>query len=107
MKVEGIVFTIEEGLLRSVYRVFGLGRELRLLFQPRADTEHLCVALASMTSKYLREVLMLEFNSFWKEHVPDLKPTAGYPGDAARFFQAIRPMLDKLGLNEDCIWRRK
>lgn len=104
---DGIVFTLQEGLARSAYRVHGLGRAVQLTFQPRADSEHLCVALASMASKYLREVLMLEFNRFWQEHVADLKATAGYPGDAARFFQAIRQAVEKLGLHEDCVWRRK
>jgi ribonuclease HII len=104
---DGVVFTVQEGLARSAYHVHGLEREARLLFQPRADGEHFCVALASMTSKYLREVLMLEFNRFWREHLPDLKPTAGYPGDAARFLQAIRQTIEKLGLREECIWRRK
>jgi hypothetical protein len=104
---DGVVFTIRESMACSVYQVRALGREVRLTFQPRADAEHLCVALASMASKYLREVLMLEFNRFWQEHLPDLKPTAGYPGDAARFFQAIRPTIAKLGLREESLWRRK
>jgi ribonuclease HII len=104
---DGLVLTVQEGLAGSAYRVHGLGREVRLTFQPRADAEHLCVALASMMSKYLREVLMLEFNRFWQEHVRDLKPTAGYPGDAARFLQAIRQTIETLGLREECIWRRK
>ena len=69
-----------------------------LTIQPRADTEHFCVALASMASKYLRELLMLEFNRFWQSHVADLKPTAGYPGDAARFHEAIRPAARHSGL---------
>jgi ribonuclease HII len=104
---DSVVFTQQEGMSRSVYRVHGLGREVRLTFQPRADAEHFCVALASMTSKYLREVLMLEFNRFWQQHVPDLRPTAGYPSDAARFLQAIRPAIEKLGLREETLWRRK
>ncbi|MHB1425286.1 MAG: hypothetical protein ACYC3I_19120 [Gemmataceae bacterium] len=104
---EGIVFTERESMACSAYRVHNLDREIRLVFQPRADGEHPCVALASMASKYLREVLMLEFNRFWQEHVSDLKPTAGYPGDAARFFQAIRPTIVKLGLAESSLWRRK
>jgi ribonuclease HII len=104
---EGMVWVERESMACSAYRVHGLGREMRLTFQPRADAEHFCVALASMTSKYLREVLMLEFNRFWQQHVPNLKPTAGYPGDAARFFQAIRQTIEKLGLSEESIWRRK
>jgi ribonuclease HII len=104
---DGAVLTGQESMALSVYRIHGLGREVRLTFQPRADAAHLCVALASMTSKYLREVLMLEFNRFWQEHVPDLRPTAGYPGDAARFLNAIRTAIEKLELREEALWRRK
>ncbi len=104
---KGNVLTERESMANSTYRVQGLGRPLRLTFQPRADAEHLCVALASMASKYLRELLMLEFNRFWREHVPDLKPTAGYPVDAVRFLHAIRPTLAQLGLSEQSVWRRK
>ena len=53
------------------------GRDVFVTFQPRADSEHFCVALASMASKYLRELFMLEFNRFWQEKVPGLAPTAG------------------------------
>ncbi len=104
---DGLVIAEEENLERSVYRVLGLERAVHLTFQPRAEAAHFCVALASMVSKYVREVLMLEFNRFWRAHVPDLKPTAGYPGDAARYFAAIRPLLADLGLTEDAVWRRK
>jgi ribonuclease HII len=102
-----VVRTGQESLAVSTYEIHGLGREVRLTFQPHAEAEHFCVALASMTSKYLRELLMLEFNRFWAEHVADLKPTAGYPGDAARFLRAIRPALAKLGIREEMLWRRK
>jgi hypothetical protein len=104
---DGILTIEQESRACSAYRIHGLGRSMRLLFQPHAEGEYFCVALASMTSKYLREVLMLEFNRFWQEHVSDLKPTAGYPGDAARFLRAIRPALAKLGLCEALLWRRK
>lgn len=104
---DGVVLCEGESMERSVYRIHGLQREMRLTFQPRADAEHFCVALASMTSKYLRELLMLEFNRFWREHIADLRATAGYPGDAARFLNDIRPAMVKLGLGEEAIWRRK
>jgi ribonuclease HII len=104
---EGMVVAQEEGRERSVYQVLGVQRPIRLTFQPRADVEHFCVALASMLSKYLREVLMLEFNRFWQQHVPGLKATAGYPGDAARFLQQIRPAAFSLGITETSLWRRR
>jgi len=104
---ESLVLAHEEGMARSVYSVHGLGREVRMAFQPRADAEHFCVALASMVSKYLRELLMLEFNEFWMEKVDGLKATAGYPGDAARFFEAILPVIKRLGIARETIWRRR
>jgi ribonuclease HII len=103
----GVVFAVEEGMARSSYVVHGLGRELRVTFQPRADAEHFCVALASMASKYVREMCMREFNRFWLDHVPGLKPTAGYPVDASRFWKAIQPAATKLGLSATQVWRRK
>jgi hypothetical protein len=104
---EGMVLAREEGRERSVYRWVGGPREMCFTFTPRADVAHLCVALASMVSKYLREMLMAEFNRYWQTHVPDLKPTAGYPGDALRYFEAIRPHLNQLGIDERSVWRRK
>jgi hypothetical protein len=104
---DGMVIAQQEGAARSAYRFLGVSPEVHVTFQPRADAEHFCVALASMASKYLRELLMLEFNRFWLSHVPGLKPTAGYPGDAVRYLASIRPALEKLGVAEDAIWRRK
>jgi hypothetical protein len=104
---EGFVLAREEGALRSIYDVIGLARPVRVIFEPRADAAHLCVALASMFSKYLRELLMLEFNGFWNQHVPGLKPTAGYPGDARRFFAAIQPVASRLGIVDKSLWRNR
>jgi ribonuclease HII len=104
---EGSVFAEEEGAKRSAYRVRGLDREVRLAFQPRADGEFLAVALASAVSKYLREMLMHEFNGFWMRQVPGLEPTAGYPGDAARYFRAIEPAMERLGIARERVWRHK
>jgi ribonuclease HII len=103
----GFVVADEESTARSRYHVLGLPRAVRVTLQPRADGEHFCVALASMISKYLRELLMLEFNRFWLAQVPGLKPTAGYPADAPRFWAAIRPAAEKLGLPETAVWRQR
>lgn len=104
---EGMVVAHDEGMNRSIYSAWGLNRPMRFTFQPRADAEHFCVALASMVSKYIRELLMLEFNSFWRSHLPDLEPTAGYPGDSARFFKKIKPVAKRLGISKEAIWRRR
>lgn len=63
-----------------------------------ADRHHLPVALASMVAKYTRELMMIAFNNWWRRQSPDLKPTAGYYGDAARFLRDIRPLLPQTGL---------
>ncbi len=104
---EGMVIVRQEGALRSHYEVVGASRPIHITIQPRADVEHFGVALASMASKYLRELFMLEFNRFWQTHIPGLTPTAGYPNDATRFLNSIRPTLKKLEMDESLLWRRK
>jgi len=64
------------------------------------------VALASMVAKYLRELMMLAFNRFWSARVPGLAPTAGYPLDARRWWDAAAAAIEAAGLPRDAIWRR-
>lgn len=103
----GWVVSLVEGNAESRYRVDGLDREVTVVFHPRADADCVSVALASMLAKYLREVCMRQFNRYWATHVPGLKPTAGYPVDAKRFYEAIRPAMERLGLAEAAVWRVK
>jgi ribonuclease HII len=102
---EGAVLTCEEGRRRSVYEVFGLGRPWRVTIEPAADTQHFPVAFASILAKFLRETLMGEFNRFWREKLPGLQPTAGYPVDAARFWSEIEPLAAELGMERATLWR--
>jgi hypothetical protein len=104
---DGWVVAEREGPEICSYRVIGMAREVRLVFQPRADGTHLTVALASMVSKYVREVCMRQFNGYWEKHVPGIKPTAGYPGDAARFMTQIRAKVKAMGFDESAVWRAK
>ena len=85
----------------------GLDRPVTAVFRPRADAGGGPVAVASMLAKYLREVCMRQFNRYWAGHVPGLKPTAGYPVDAKRFYADIRPAMAKLGVAEAAVWRVK
>ncbi len=95
-----------EGRQESVYR-FG-PNERRVEFRFRAKAERfLPAALASMASKYLRELAMQAFNEFWCSLVPGLAPTAGYPQDARRFKTAIAPAQRELGIDDDILWRVK
>ncbi len=97
-----MIFRLEEGMHLSRYKVGS--SEIR--FQPKGE-EHLPVALASMVSKYLRELSMVLFNKYWKGHVPDLKPTQGYPVDAKRFRGEIAAVQAELGLEDDLLWRER
>ncbi|MCC7475505.1 MAG: hypothetical protein IT425_08925 [Pirellulales bacterium] len=62
-------------------------------------------AIASMTAKYLRELAMEAFNTFWKAHLPHLRPTAGYPLDARRFRAEIESTRRKLNIDLHALWR--
>ena len=64
-------------------------------------------ALSSMVSKYLRELSMLQFNRFWRHHLPEIRPTAGYPVDARRFKHEIAAKQTELGIADDEVWRKK
>jgi ribonuclease HII len=96
------VFRMEEGRERSRYR---MGR-IEFCFRTRAE-ELLPVALSSMVSKYLREVLMHQFNEFWAQHVPGLKPTQGYPVDAKRFRDDIAKAIRVLEVDDSHLWRNR
>ncbi|MCA9192074.1 MAG: hypothetical protein KDB03_09935 [Planctomycetales bacterium] len=64
-------------------------------------------ALASMCAKYVRERIMECFNRFWNQHLPEIRPTAGYPVDAKRFRQEIEQKAVELGLPLDSWWRSR
>ena len=96
------VFRMEESRQLSRYRL----NSFEFRFQPRAE-EFLPVATASMVSKYVREIAMLEFNQFWKNWRPGLKRTMGYPVDAARFLEDIRDLLGPLKIDLDAVWRSR
>lgn len=64
-------------------------------------------ALASMTAKYLRELSMRAFNEFWAAHIPEIRPTAGYPNDARRFRKDIAAKQRELKIDDRVIWRNR
>jgi len=78
----------------------------RVRFQTRAE-EHLPVASSSLVCKYLREIMMELFNDYWREQIPDLKPTKGYPVDARRFRDEIHEKQQELGVPDAMLWRER
>lgn len=78
----------------------------RVVFRMNGE-RFLPTALASMTAKYLRELSMRAFNEFWRAHLPELKPTAGYYRDASRFKQEIAAKQRELAIDDHVIWRTR
>ncbi len=91
-RIETIAET--ETLCRYVVEV--RGRRATVSFAAGGDGRFFPVALASMTAKYVRDLLMLRLNRFFQEHLPELQPTAGYYGDARRYLDQIRPVMRRL-----------
>ncbi|MBN2618683.1 MAG: hypothetical protein JXR64_10290 [Spirochaetales bacterium] len=61
----------------------------QISFSAKADSTYFEVALASMFSKYMREIAMISFNSYWKTKLPNIKETAGYYTDGMRFIKEL------------------
>ncbi len=92
---------------KSDYLLREGGRRVRVVFAAGAEMLSLPTALASMTSKYVRELMMEQFNRFWMSRIPNLKPTAGYYVDGNRFYEEIRPERERLNTPESSIYRRR
>ncbi|MBC8351542.1 MAG: hypothetical protein H8E66_06115 [Planctomycetes bacterium] len=97
---------IRESRETSVYRWTSSNGRIEIRFTAKGES-FLPAALASMASKYLRELAMKAFNAFWQQHLPDLKPTAGYPVDAKRFKAEIETVQRKLNIDDRMLWRTK
>ncbi len=96
------VFRLEESRDRSRYRM----GDMEFCFRTRAE-ELMPVALASMVAKYLREAFMTQFNRWWGDQIPGLKPTQGYPVDARRFREDIATKIQEMNLEEAAFWRSR
>jgi len=98
---------LDESDTRSAYRVSGTTRAMEISFTTGAEDRHLPVALASMVSKYIRELCMGMLNAFWAQHVDGLVPTAGYYVDGRRFYQEIEPVVRQLGVDPRLLYRSR
>jgi hypothetical protein len=101
---ESWIETVSEARALSRYRWRHGERSVEAIFRVGCE-ELLPTALASMTAKYHREVAMRAFNAFWTKRLPDLRPTAGYPGDAHRFKADIANLQQELGIEDRVLWR--
>ena len=96
---------LDESPELSGYRVTGRKLSFELYFGTGFDERRLPVALASMISKYVRELFMELFNAFWTDRAAGVKPTAGYYKDAIRFLREIAPVLEAMRIDERLLRR--
>ncbi len=89
------------------YRVRHADGEFEVRFLMHGEKHSMPVALASMYSKYVRELYMRLFNEFWNTHVPGVKPTAGYAEDSKRFLAQVAPARERLGIPDDVLIRKR
>ncbi|MHC4130368.1 MAG: ribonuclease H family protein [Planctomycetota bacterium] len=80
---------LQEKSSMSSYELQSGQKKMRLHFVVGADMKFLPVSLASMVSKFLRELLIENINSYFVHRCSDLKPTAGYWKDGLRFIKDL------------------
>jgi hypothetical protein len=87
------ITVVEQGPARSVYEVGENPGACRIEFRPEAEDAHLPVALASILAKLSRELAMARLNRYFGARAADVRPTAGYRGDASRWLQDMASAL--------------
>ncbi len=96
------------GRAESRYELFGVmdaHARVELAFAMKADRLDARVSLASCIAKYLRELTMRALNAWFAERRADLRATAGYPQDAARFIAQVEGLAEDAGLSR-ALWVR-
>lgn len=98
---------IEETDKLSRYQLRDETRTVDVSFAVGGEDVSLATALASMTSKYVRELFMEQFNAYWLQKIDGLEPTAGYYVDGNRFFDTIEPHIENLKIDRNLIYRNR
>jgi ribonuclease HII len=96
---------IKEDNLRSSYKLANGKRSVRAHFIVEADDKYLPVALASMASKYIREVLVDNINRYFIGLNSQLRPTAGYWKDGLRFIKDIKTHIPAVSFDSNQLVR--
>jgi len=90
---------LRESPSMSSYELLSPGKRMKVHFVVGADKRFLPVALASMVSKYLRELLVANINRHFIGLHAELKPTAGYWKDGLRFLEDLKTNLAHVPLD--------
>lgn len=98
---------IEESDAYSAYELVTRRTTWHVSFAQSGESKELSVAMASLISKYLRELFMGCFNTFWAGHVAGVKPTAGYYQDGRRFLKDIAKDTERLRIQQNLLVRQR
>jgi len=98
---------LRESPASSSYELQAGNKAMRVHFVIGADRRFLPVSLASMVSKYLRELLISNLNRYFIGFSTDLKPTAGYWKDGLRFIEEIKTNLPDVRFDSDQLIRSR
>jgi len=96
---------LRESASSSSYELRSSNKVMKLHFAVRADNHFLPVSLASMASKYLRQLLIACINSYFAGYVRELKPTAGYWTDGLRFINDLKKNAPHVKYNTEQLIR--
>ena len=98
---------LEESANRSVYRLVRSSQVCQIEFVTRGENQHFLIALASIYSKYLRELYMKMFNRYWCRQLEGLKPTAGYYTDAHRWLHDTAGVIKQQSIDRGLLVRTR
>lgn len=99
---------VEEGFNQSLYLIGSGPRPgLAVSFIRDGDATEFVIALASIFSKYYRELGMFKLNGFFRSRIQDVKPTSGYYPDSRRFIRTVSPFLGRFKIKVDDFIRIK
>lgn len=96
---------LSESPAASSYELGADDKKMRLHFVVGADERYLPVSLASMVSKYLRELLVANINRYFAGFHHDLKPTAGYWKDGLRFIKDLKTNIPHIEYDHEQLVR--
>ena len=98
---------LEESETRSAYRIVRSSLVCEIEFGTKGDSLHFPVALASVYSKYVRELYMRVFNEYWGREIPGIKPTAGYYTDALRWLGEAADAIKQREISQALLVRQR
>ena len=98
---------LEESPRRSGYRLRSERQTCDIEFITKGEDRQFVVALASIYSKYVRELYMRVFNAYWCKCVEGLRPTAGYYADAKRWLRESAPELKRRSIDRVRLVRQR